>query len=109
MMKLKVNLTNEAVLRSGEDLEFNTYEIIFRVSDLPLDVRSMLADRLYLQTWACLGILDAEGNVTPYFDDAGAPALLALAGTEIKDLIHALRADDDFMSACREKMADEEA
>lgn len=104
-MKLKVKLTNRAILRSGLDLEGNSWEMDFQVSDMPTDARTLLADRLLDDTFVCVGCVNEDGEVEPGLTGDGLPDLLRLDGTEIRHLVAALRLDDEEVKACFANMA----
>ena len=52
-MKLKVKLKNRAALRSGEDIQGNQFAFECDPSELPQDVRRLIADRLHEDSYLC--------------------------------------------------------
>lgn len=92
-MKVFTKLTNRGQLRCSQDPRNGIIEIEFDVDDLPLDVRSGIADRLHDDELVCVGSVSAEGDVKPSMEYDGQPELLALDGDDVDDLINAVRED----------------
>jgi len=95
-IKLIVKLTNRAVLRSGEDIEGNQFTFDCEPGDLPGDVREQIADRLHEDAFLCKASVNDDGTVEPsvtYHNTYEEPDLLLVDGTDIGDLIKAVRQD----------------
>ena len=93
-MKLTFKVTSRAILRSGEDIQGNQWTIHCEVGDLPHDVRTPLADRLFEDTFVC------EGRLQRHRRRRTAPSaslesrfLLQVDGTNLQDLVKTIRQD----------------
>jgi hypothetical protein len=103
-MEIKAKITNRAALRSGVDIEGNQFPFEVDPGDLPDDVGKNIADRLYEDTYLCVAVLDKDDNIEPSVSNAG-PDLLIVDGTELKDLIEAVRQDQAEVEAVLQNIA----
>jgi len=103
-MRIIAKITNRAALRSGEDVEGNQFAFEVEPGELPGDVRRWIADRLYEDTYLCVSVLDKDDNVEPSVSNGG-PDLLVVHGTELKNLIQAVREDQEEVERCLGKAA----
>lgn len=99
-MHLIVSVTNRAILRSGEDIHGNRWTMECEVNDLPPNVRRLLADRLFEDTFVCEGVLNESNCVEPRLGEYGEPVLLQVNGTGLRDLAEAIRQDQREVEEC---------
>ena len=99
-MQLIVSVTNRAILRSGENIQGNRWAVDCEVSDLPPNARRQLADRLFEDTFVCEGVVNEVGTVEPRLGEYGEPILLRVDGTDLRDLVEAIRQDQREVEEC---------
>jgi hypothetical protein len=103
-MIIIAKITNDAALRSGENVQGNQYSFEFEPGELPGNVRRWIADRLYDDTYLCVSVLDRDDNVEPSVSNGG-PDLLVVDGTDIEALIQAVREDQEEVERCLSEVA----